>query len=92
MQYRTSRQEVTGLAVNRRINVPHEYRNTVRAMVNTLLKTGAFSNSTSRAGTTKQLHGMLGFIDAIDQVNRKHNKDQKPRKTFQAMKRSIEDS
>ena len=42
MQYRTSRQEVTGLVVNRKINVRHEYRHNVRAMVHSLFKKGTF--------------------------------------------------
>jgi len=42
MQYRTSRQEVTGLVVNKKINVRPEYRHTVRAMVHSLLTKGSF--------------------------------------------------
>jgi RNA-directed DNA polymerase len=83
MQYRASRQEVTGLVVNRRINVRPEYRHTVRAMVHSLLNTGAFKTYTAattsgtptlerREGTPSQLHGMLGFIDSVDLYNRKH--------------------
>ncbi|WP_204279934.1 hypothetical protein, partial [Serratia marcescens] len=41
-QYRDSRQDVTGLVVNRKVNVPATYRYTVRAMVDHALKTGAF--------------------------------------------------
>jgi len=82
MQYRTSRQEVTGLVVNSRINVRHEYRHTIRAMVHRLLKTGAFETYAAiqnsgqvtgqkQQGTLNQLHGMLGFIDTIDLYNKK---------------------
>jgi retron-type reverse transcriptase len=88
MQYRTSRQIVTGLIVNRRINVRHEYRHAVRAMVHSLLMKGSFtileSSDVSGAptfqqqeGTTNQLHGMLGFIDKIDLENRKHSQSGK---------------
>jgi RNA-directed DNA polymerase len=84
MQYRTSRQEVTGLVVNRKINVRQEYRHTVRAMVHTLLRDGSFQtyaatvtpgNTTleKKDGTLNQLHGMLGFIDKIDLYNRAHS-------------------
>jgi RNA-directed DNA polymerase len=78
MQYRDSRQEVTGLIVNQRINVRNEYRRTVRAMVHRLLTSGAFdfvrhsvgadgkSAKTKSPGTMSQLHGMLGFIDHVD--------------------------
>lgn len=78
MQYCNSRQEVTGLVVNRKVNVRSEYRRTVRSMVHRLFTTGAYSHvqrvpdatgiSVVRAepGTLDQLHGMLGFIDQID--------------------------
>ncbi len=83
MQYRDSRQEVTGLVVNRKVNVPASYRYTVRAMVDHLFKTGAFefvykrldeNGSTiinKKVGQNKQLLGMLAHIDHIDLFNRK---------------------
>jgi retron-type reverse transcriptase len=81
MQYRDSRQEVTGIVVNRRINVRYEYRHTARAMVHRLLNTGSFETYITtikegiptfekRPGTPNQLHGMLGFIDNIDLEHR----------------------
>jgi len=82
MQYRDSRQEVTGLVVNEKINVRREYRHTVRAMVHHLFTKGCFhfahkstdENGVSvvniEAGNNDQLHGMLGFIDGIDQYNK----------------------
>lgn len=82
MQYRDSRQEVTGLVVNKKINVRSEYRHTVRAMVHRLFTKGSYefvhkvtdvtgSVSLNKvAGTTNQLHGMLGFIDGVDLYNR----------------------
>lgn len=83
MQYRTSRQEVTGLVVNKKINVRHEYRHTVRSMVHSLLAKGSFEACVAiekagavtiekREGTVNQLHGMLGFIDSIDLYNKKN--------------------
>jgi RNA-directed DNA polymerase len=83
MQYRTSRQDVTGLTVNRRINVRQDYRHDVRAMVHGLLNTGGFEiwrkveksgsfTLEKHPGTANQLHGMLGFIDNIDLDYRKH--------------------
>ena len=83
MQYRDSRQEVTGLTVNRKVNVPASYRYTVRAMVDSLLKTGVFEfiykkedqrgNEvvTSSIGHNKQLFGMLAYIDQVDLFNKK---------------------
>jgi len=78
MQYRTSRQAVTGLVVNRKVNIRTEYRRTVRAMAHRLFKTGSFQRMrmvpdtkgvltpTMVDGTMAQLHGMLGHIDAVD--------------------------
>lgn len=81
MQYRDSRQEVTGLIVNKKVNVRNEYRRKVRAMVYRLFTTGNFDFEhkttddagnqvkISNPGNINQLHGMLGFIDSIDLYN-----------------------
>src|SRR5271155_5069850 len=42
MQYWTSRQDVTGLVVNSKVNIRSEYRRTVRAMAQNLFMTGKF--------------------------------------------------
>jgi RNA-directed DNA polymerase len=84
--YRTSRQDVTGLVVNKKINVRWEYRHAVRAMVHSLVKTGTFqilgvthkdghAVLEKRPGTLNELHGMLGFIDSIDVYNKIHTSD-----------------
>lgn len=82
MQYRDSRQEVTGLVVNSKVNVRHEYRHTVRAMVHRLFTTGTFDfehttvdasgakTTHKKPGKPGQLHGMLGFIDGVDLFNK----------------------
>lgn len=82
MQYRNSRQEVTGLVVNKKVNVRAEYRHNVRAMVHRQLNTGAFEITKKSIdasgnvivakgpGELDQLHGMLGFIDGVDLLNR----------------------
>lgn len=79
MLYRDSRQEVTGLIVNRMVNVRKEYRHDVRAMVHRLFRTGAYQllgftkgdvpAFEMRDGTLDELHGRLGFIDGIDRHN-----------------------
>jgi RNA-directed DNA polymerase len=72
MQYTTSRQEVTGLTVNKRINTPKFYRKKVRAMVHNIVKTGQFqimNEGEKQDGELTQLHGMLGFIYHVDFVN-----------------------
>ena len=80
LMYRASRQNVTGLVVNEKINVRWEYRHNVRAMVHNLTRTGLFEvvgvttedgNAVlqKRSGTLNELHGMLGFIDSIEFYN-----------------------
>lgn len=87
MQYKDSRQEVTGLIVNRKVNVPATYRYTVRAMVDSLFKTGKFELIYKKLddkgdivvnklmGERKQLLGMLSYIDYVDRFNRKLRED-----------------
>jgi hypothetical protein len=82
MQYRDSRQIVTGLTVNRKPNVPATYRYTVRAMAHSLFTTGSFNFVgktgdskegdviTKTPGTKAQLLGMLAYIDFVDFRNR----------------------
>lgn len=77
MQYCDSRQEVTGLIVNRCVNSRVEYRKSVRAMVDSLLKNGSFhlfeslKNEAGEVslvkvdGSVNRLHGMLAFIDQV---------------------------
>jgi hypothetical protein len=91
MQYRDSRQEVTGLVVNRKINIRHEYRHLVRAMVHRLFTTGSFDfghHTVDQLGAPKidrilgrpnQLHGMLGFIDRLDMFNEENKPREKGR-------------
>jgi len=81
MQYKASRQVVTGIVVNKKVNVPAEYRRLVRAYVHSLVSTGSYNlsgHSIKAAaespevvlGTVSQLHGMLGFIHSVDGVYR----------------------
>ncbi|WP_080419183.1 retron Ec67 family RNA-directed DNA polymerase/endonuclease [Burkholderia ubonensis] len=84
MQYCDSRQEVTGLLVNKKVNIKPEYRRTVRAMVHRLFTTGEFhipevvddgtgkASITMTPGEMSKLHGMLGFVDQIDLYNKKN--------------------
>jgi hypothetical protein len=82
MQYYRSRQEVTGLIVNKSVNVRSEYRRLVRAMVHSVITNGQFfipycaeeSPATSMVlGTPDQLQGMLSFIYHIDLYNARRN-------------------
>ena len=77
MMYRRSRQDVTGLIVNKKVNIRWEYRHTVRAMVHRLVTSGVFEVDATlpdgsfgkRPGSLNELHGMLGFINSIDVFN-----------------------
>lgn len=83
MQYHDSRQEVTGLVVNSKVNIRAEYKHMARAMVNRLLTTGSFHWKkssldrsgnlvvTESAGTIEQLNGILSFIDSVSVFNKK---------------------
>lgn len=82
MQYWRSRQEVTGLTVNRKLNSRREYRQLVRAMVNRLVKKGSFEiirkvpdgaggvAIQQQLGKVVQLRGMLAFIESVDSYTR----------------------
>lgn len=90
MQYRDSRQEVTGLSVNRKINSRRDYRDTVRAMVHSLVTKGCFEHISKvkdangvetevrEVGSRNELRGMLAFIDHVDQYNVDLYKDVQP--------------
>jgi RNA-directed DNA polymerase len=77
MQLRRSRQDVTGLVVNRKVNVRSEYKRIARAMTHRVLTTGAFYRRTLKSdgkggktvekvdGTIDQLSGILSFIDSV---------------------------
>lgn len=81
MQYRQSRQEVTGLVVNSKVNIRSEYERTARSMVHHLLTTGTFHItkyepdpagkivSKQETGSPQQLRGILSFIDQIKRSN-----------------------
>lgn len=81
MQYQGSRQDVTGLIVNKKVNIRTDYRRTVRAMAQRLFMTGKFQCArmvpdvngvfirTDVDGTVAQLHGMIGHINRVDRYN-----------------------
>jgi retron-type reverse transcriptase len=98
MQYHNSRQDVTGLVVNTKVNIRNEYRRSVRAMCHRLFLTGRFQRivsvpapnepgllvRTEALGTLEQLHGMLGHIYGVDLYN-----DGLPRQTVNAVQPSL---
>ncbi|XUD04974.1 hypothetical protein IGJ34_002977 [Enterococcus sp. AZ177] len=70
LQFNSSRQEVTGLVVNKKISVPREYYKNTRAMAHNLYKNGEFIiNGVS--GNINQLEGRFAFINQLDKFNNK---------------------
>lgn len=77
LQYRDSRQTVTGLVVNRKINIDRRYYKETRAMAHQLYKTGEFQINGIR-GTLDQLEGRFAFIHQCDLLNSDHIDEKKP--------------
>lgn len=73
LQYKQSRQVVTGLVVNKKVNVPRNFYKNTRAMANSLYKNGSFTIN-GVEGSLKQLEGRFSFINHI---NKENNKEQK---------------
>lgn len=73
LTHRISRQDVTGVVVNKHVNVDARYRRRLRAMVHRLRSTGTYflerseldgaasTKTTKKFGTLNQLRGMLSF-------------------------------
>ena len=91
LQYRNSRQEVTGLVVNKKTGIPFKYWRNARAMTHSLLNTGKFYISKKvvnpngevtyeqTEGSLNQLNGILSYIDSIDVAQKKKDKHLKYR-------------
>ena len=71
LTYQDSRQEVTGLTVNKKVNVNRTYYNNTRAMADSLYKTGKFTID-GKEGTLNMLEGRFAFINQIDKYNNTH--------------------
>lgn len=77
IQYKDSRQDVTGLIVNKKPNVKKEYWRTVKSQCNSLFHTGTFFKITANGeieGNINELEGQLNFIDQVDRFNRLRQK------------------
>lgn len=70
MLYKDSRQEVTGLIVNKKLNVNRNYYKYTRAMANKLYTHGEFEIN-GLEGTIKQLEGRFAYINQLDHYNNK---------------------
>ena len=69
LTFQNSRQEVTGLTVNKKINVSSEYYKYTRAMAHSLYKNGEFKID-KIGGTINQLEGRFSFINQLDKYNK----------------------
>lgn len=77
IQYKDSRQDVTGLVVNKKPNVKSEYWRTVKSQCHLLFNTGKFLTKTQYGiadGSIFELEGRLNFIDQVDYYNRLRQK------------------
>lgn len=77
IQYRDSRQDVTGLVVNQKPNVKSEYWRTVKSQCHSLFKNGVFTKTVNGVlveGSVFELEGQLNFIDQVDYYNRLRQK------------------
>lgn len=70
VQFKDSRQEVTGLIVNRKIGIKLEFVKNTRAMAHQLYTQGTFF-ANGKPGTLKELEGRFAFIDQIDDYSDK---------------------
>lgn len=70
LAYRSSKQEVTGLTVNNKINASRKFIKNTRAMADQLYKTDSFQID-GEDGTVNQLEGRLSFINQLDWSNNK---------------------
>jgi len=77
IQFKDSRQDVTGLTVNTKPNVKKEYWRTVKSQCHSLFHTGEFIKKISTGdvdGNINELEGQLNFIDQVDRFNRARQK------------------
>lgn len=70
LQYRDSRQSVTGLTVNAKISVDHNYYKQTRAMAMSLYRNREFYIN-GELGSIEQLEGRFAFINQLDKYNNK---------------------
>lgn len=72
-QLKWSRQMVTGIVVNSKLNTPREFYKSTRSMANHLYKTGKFYID-DKEGSLAQLEGRFSFIYQVVSHNREHVK------------------
>ncbi len=75
VQYKDSHQEVTGIVVNKKLNVDRKYYKMTRAMAYELYKNGEFKIDGKESGTINQLEGRFSYINQLDKYNSKPNRE-----------------
>lgn len=97
MQHKHFRQDVTGIIVNKKLNVPKEYYKKSRAMVHSLISKGTFEVRRSvrneqggweilvDSNNEDQLQGILSFIESVRHFERKRNPPKKARVAHRRM-------
>lgn len=76
LQYKDSKQTVTGLVVNKKPNINRKYYKTTKAMALNLYKNNSFIIN-GETGDLNQLNGRFSFINQIDKYNNKNDKSNK---------------
>ena len=76
LQYKDSKQEVTGLVVNKKLSVNRAYYRNTKAMAYNLYKHGSFTLDNAEGGIN-QLEGRFSFINQLDKYNNELDKTQK---------------
>ncbi|WP_436862931.1 retron Ec67 family RNA-directed DNA polymerase/endonuclease [Staphylococcus caeli] len=76
LQFRKSRQQVTGLVVNEKLNIPRDYYKKTRAMANNLYKNDEFEID-GKIASRNQLEGRFSFINQLEWYNNKKIKNKK---------------
>lgn len=69
MIYKNSRQVVTGLVVNEKVNVTRKYAKDTRAMANSLYKNSSFYIGKNDDVSLNKLEGRFAFIDELSKYN-----------------------
>lgn len=67
--FKDSRQMVTGLVVNKKINVPRDYVKKTRAMFYSFYKNGIYVDEQNIKNDSACLEGRFSFIDSIEHYN-----------------------
>src|SRR5205085_4267969 len=81
MQFRVSRQLVTGLTVNSKVNIRPEYYRFARAMCDALFETGSYHRPAAPEAPITSLGAIEGILSHIhhvkNSIDRRQNKEKK---------------